>query len=219
MKYKCAIFDLDGTLLDSLQGILDALNQAFEQCGLNIIKGYDKAKDFIGGGATVFAERAMKGENISENQKDKILQQFMEKYGETQLVSAKAYPGISDFLKNLKKHGYLICIASNKPQKLLEPIVDYVFPDIEFDLALGHEKGAPVKPDPYIINKIFKKLNLSQKDCIYVGDSEYDIDTAINSGLDSIIVKYGYGFYEQDWIKKATYVVDKISELEKLLLE
>lgn len=217
MKYKCVIFDLDGTLIDSLQGILDACNETFKQLGYNIHNTIDEAKHFIGAGATEFARRALAGRKITLEEEQKAMDLFLENYGRTQVVSAKAFPGVVEFLQRLKAQGYKLCIASNKPQELLKPIVKQIFGDELFDIALGQLPNAPEKPDPFIINKIIGSLNINKSDCIYVGDSEYDVDTAINSNLDSIIVKYGYGFYDQPWIKKATHVVDSLNELEKLL--
>lgn len=217
MKYKCAIFDLDGTLIDSLQGILDACNDTFDALGINIHKDIEEAKYFIGAGATVFAKRAMEGNLISRDKEKEVMDLFLENYRRTQNTSAKPFPGIIDFLNKLKQSGYKLCIASNKPHKLLEPIVKQLFGDGLFDIALGQLPNAPEKPDPFIINKIVENLGIKKSDCIYIGDSEYDVETAINSNLDSIIVKYGYGFYDKPWIKKATYIVDSIQELEKLL--
>lgn len=217
MKFKCVIFDLDGTLIDSLQGILDACNDTFDQLGLNIHKGIEEAKYFIGAGATVFAKRAMEGKLIPPGKEQEIMDLFLKNYERTQVISAKPFPGIIDFLTKLKAKGYKLCIASNKPQKLLKPIVKQLFGDDLFDIAYGQFPNAPEKPDPYIVNKIIDTLNVNKADCVYVGDSEYDVETAINSGLESIIVKYGYGFYDKPWIKKATYTVDSVNELNELL--
>lgn len=217
MKYKCAIFDLDGTLIDSLQGILDACNITFKQLGINIHKDYEEAKYFIGAGATEFARRALKGQAITPELETRAMDLFLENYEKTQTVSAKPYPGIINMLKELKKRNYYICIASNKPHILLESIVGQLFQDVKFDVAFGQKVNAPEKPDPFIVFEILKELNVDPKDCIYIGDSQYDVETAHNAGLDSIIVKYGYGFYNEPWIKKATYTVDSVDELIKLL--
>lgn len=217
MKYKCVIFDLDGTLIDSLQGILDACNITFKKLGFNIHKNIDEAKYFIGAGATEFARRAISGHLIAPDKEKEIMTVFLENYEKTQTTSAKPFPGIVDLLKELKNKNCKICIASNKPQQLLIPIVKQLFGDDLFDIAMGQLPNAPEKPDPFIINTILKTLNLKCEDCIYVGDSKYDVETAINGKLDSIIVKYGYGFYDEPWIKKATYEVDSVAELRKLL--
>ena len=170
MKFKCVIFDLDGTLIDSLQGILDACNITFEQLGINIKKGYEESKDFIGAGATEFAKRALKGVKVSPELERKVMEVFLINYRKTQVTSAKPYPEITQMLLNLKKNGTYICIASNKPHMLLEEVVGHLFPDVKFDVALGQKPNTPEKPDPYIIYQILDKLHVDPEDCIYVGD-------------------------------------------------
>ena len=217
MKYKCAIFDLDGTLIDSLQGILDAVNLSFKQLGFNIERTYEESKYFIGAGAIQFARRAMEGQNIPVDKERELMDLFLQNYAKTQAVVTKPFKGVIDMLKELKKRNYLICIASNKPHMLLESVVKQLFPGIKFDVAIGQKPNTPEKPDPFMVFQIFKELNVEPNECIYVGDSQYDMETAKNAGIDSVIVRYGYGFYDKPWIKKATYVVDSVNELKKLL--
>lgn len=217
MKYKCLIFDLDGTLLDSLQGILDAVNLSFKQLGFNVHRTFEEGKYFIGSGALEFARRAMKGQNIPVEKEKDVMERFLINYDSIQKVATKPFVGISGMLKRLQEKGFLLTIASNKPQVLLEPIVKQLFPDIEFKMALGQRINKPEKPDPFIIFEIMNALKVEPSDCIYIGDSEYDYQTAHNAGIDSVICKYGFGFYDKDWIKKVTYTVDTVKELEVLL--
>lgn len=217
MKYKCAIFDLDGTLLDSLQGILDAVNLSFKELGYNVQRTYDEAKYFIGAGAIEFARRAMKGQPIPPEKERDVMERFLMNYDRIQKVETKPFKDTEKMLKSLQKAGYFLAIASNKPQILLDPVVKLLFPDIHFDVALGQRPNKPEKPDPFIIFEIMNKLHLKAEDCIYVGDSEYDYQTAHNAGIDCVICKYGYGFYDQPWIKKVAYQVDSVSDLIKLL--
>lgn len=218
MKYKCAIFDLDGTLIDSLQGILDAVNMSFKELGFNIERKYDEAKYFIGAGAIEFAKRAMKGQGIPIEKEKEIMETFLKNYAKTQSIVTKPFKGIPEMIKTLQHNGYLVCIVSNKPQMLLEPVVAQLFSDIKFDIAIGQRIGKPEKPDPFSIYEIFKELNVEPNDCVYIGDSEYDYLTAHNAGIDSIIVTYGFGFYDQPWFKKPTYTVNSVKELEEMLL-
>ena len=218
MKYKCLIFDLDGTLLDSLQGILDAANLSFEEMGYNVHRTFDEGKHFIGAGAIEFARRAMKGTNIPLEKETEIMERFLVNYRRIQSEATKPFKGIPELLEDLQKAGYYLAIASNKPQVLLEPIVAQLFPNIKFDVALGQRKNKPEKPDPFIIFEIMKACNVEPDDCLYIGDSEYDYKTAHNAGIDSVICKYGFGFYDQPWVKKPTYLVDSVDDLRKMLL-
>ena len=219
MKYKCLIFDLDGTLLDSLQGILDAANLSFEEMGYNVHRTFEEGKHFIGAGAIEFARRAMKGTNIPLEKETEIMERFLVNYRRIQSEATKPFKGIPELLEEIQKAGYYLAIASNKPQVLLEPIVAQLFPNIKFDVALGQRKNKPEKPDPFIIFEIMKACKVNVDDCLYVGDSEYDYKTAHNAGIDSVICKYGFGFYDQPWVKKPTYLVESVEELKELLLK
>ena len=218
MKYKAVIFDLDGTLLDTLKGITDAVNLTFEQLGYNVKHDYVTAKNFIGAGAMTFVRRAMAGLDITDEQGKEIGDRFIINYGILQGPATKPFEGIPELLKDLKKAGYIVCLASNKPQHLLEHVIDDKFPDIVFDMRLGQRHGIPEKPNPHCIYEIMERFNLEKKDCLYVGDSQYDYETAHNGNIDCCIVKYGYGFYDQEFVKKSTFAVDSVSDLRKLLL-
>ena len=219
MKYKCLIFDLDGTLIDSLQGILDAANLSFKELGYDVYRTYDEGKYFIGAGAIEFARRAMKGTNIPLEKEKEILERFLINYQRIQAEETKPFNGINEMLKELEHNGFYLCIASNKPQMLLEQVVKLLFPDVHFKMALGQRINKPEKPDPFIIFEIMKECKAEAKDCIYIGDSEYDYRTAHNAGIDCVICKYGFGFYDQPWIKKPTYLVNTVKELKNLLLK
>jgi phosphoglycolate phosphatase len=218
MKYKCLIFDLDGTLLDSLQGILDAVNLSFKQMGFNIHRTYEEGKYFIGSGAIVFAQRAMEGQNIPVEKEREVMERFLVNYQKIQSEETKPFKGIKEMLLAFQKAGYQLAIASNKPQMLLDPIVKQLFPEIHFAAALGQRINTPEKPDPFIIYEIMNKCKLDGKDCLYIGDSEYDYKTAHNAGIDCAICRYGYGFYDKEWAKKSTYLVDSVEQLKNLLI-
>ena len=215
MKYKCVIFDLDGTLLDSLQGILDAANQSFQELGYNVHRTLEEGKHFIGAGAIEFARRAMKGTPIPPEKEREMMEHFLVNYQRIQSEQTRPFKGINELLKKLEEKGFYLTIASNKPQILLDPIVKQVFPDIHFKVALGQRINKP----PFIIFEIMKECKVDADDCVYVGDSEYDYKTAHNAGIDSIICRYGFGFYDEPWIKKPTYLVDSVEELGELLMK
>jgi len=219
MKYKCLIFDLDGTLLDSLQGILDAANLSFKELGYDIHRSYEEGKYFIGAGAIEFARRAMKGSDIPLEKEQEVMERFLINYQRIQSEATKPFKGIFELLEDLQKEGYYLAIASNKPQILLDPIVSQLFPTIKFKAALGQRINTPEKPNPHIIFEIENICKVSQDECLYIGDSEYDYKTAHNAGIDCIICKYGFGFYDEPWVKKATYLVDTVDELRKLLIK
>lgn len=218
-KYKALIFDLDGTLIETLKGITDAVNLTFEQCGINIKRDYNEAKAFIGAGADEFLRRACKGMEIDEKLGRKLGEAFIKNYDAIQNEASTPFPGMNKLLINLKKNGYILTIASNKPHVLLQHIIKDKFPEVKFDAVLGQRDGIPHKPDPYVINEIRNMFALDKKDCLYIGDSEYDYLTAKNAEIDCLIVKYGYGFYDQDFVKKSRFAVDSVEDIAKILIK
>ena len=126
------MFDLDGTLVDSLQGILNAINQTFKEFGINAKRTYEEGKTFIGAGSPVFAKRAMKGLDLSFEEQEKVIERFLIHYKETQRTDAKLFEGIKELVIKLKEEGYKVAIATNKPQILLEPLIDSLFEELHF---------------------------------------------------------------------------------------
>lgn len=219
MKYKAVIFDMDGTLLDTLKGITDSVNLAFKQLGYNVQHNYETAKNFIGAGALEFVRRAMKGMELTDKEAQEIGERFLENYHELQGPLSKPFDGINELLIDLKKAGYYVCIASNKPQLLLDDVVNKKFPDFKFDIVLGQRNGIPEKPNPYVVNEIEQMFNITNKECLYIGDSEYDYLTAKNANIDCLIVKYGYGFYDQEFMNNITYSVNDVNGIRQILLK
>ena len=213
--YKCVMFDLDGTLVDSLQGILNALNKTFKDFGMDIVKTPEDGKHYIGAGSREFVRRALVDLNIDPETQEDFTKKFLAHYDETQKTDAALYDGIKELVVSLKKKGYKVAIATNKPHHLLLPLVKQLFGDIEFDALLGNKPERAPKPNPAIIYEIMEMFQLEKKDCLYVGDSEYDYLTAFNAGIDCLIVTYGYGFYSEDWGKEITNRVNSVSELAK----
>ena len=218
MKYKTIIFDLDGTLLDSIRGIVDAANTTFEELGYDLHHDYEIGKTFIGGGALKFIENASRDLKVTPEEYKKIQERFLYNYDKLQNITTKPYPGIEKLILDLQKAGYIVAVSSNKPHLFLEHVLDDKFTNIKFDLRLGQRDGIPMKPDPYCINEIIEHFGLDKKDCLYVGDSHFDFETAHNAHIDNVTVRYGYGDYSQDFVKKSTYVVDSVEELRKILL-
>lgn len=215
-KYKVLFFDTDGTLLDTLQDILEAVNFALRKLGYQKQYNYEEGKTLIGGGAYVLAKRAISFTKVSEEQYQEYEETFFRKYLELQDQSTKPYPGMIELLKKCQKK-YQLFVVSNKPQIILDDIIQKMFPKDTFIELGGHRPNNPEKPDPILINEFVKKYHLQKEECLMIGDSHTDIETAINAGVDSLLVTYGYGFYTDELKKKATYVANSIDELSRLL--
>ena len=215
-KYKALFFDTDGTLLDTLQDILDAVNYALKECGYSKQYAYEEGKKLIGGGAFKLAERAISFTSITKEKYEQFQKLFFEKYLELQDRTTKPFDGMVELLLSLKEK-YQLFIISNKPQFLLEDIIKKTFPKNLFIEACGHKIENPEKPDPILVNYLVDKYHLKKEECLFIGDSITDIETAINGKVDSCLVTFGYGVNIETFKEKATLVADSVSDLANLL--
>jgi phosphoglycolate phosphatase len=184
------IFDLDGTLVDSLQGIAASLNHALDlsNCpphSLNAVRG------FIGNGSRILIQRAAPA-GSSEGLIDAIEQSFKKHYEATWPQGTFAYEGIADLLEKLQQQGYPLAVLSNKPHPFTAAIVAKIFPSICFSAVLGQRPGIPHKPDPTGALEISQTLGLIPADCVIIGDSTMDIETANHAGMKIIAVTWGF---------------------------
>jgi len=188
---KLIIFDLDGTLLDTLQDLGDSCNAILQRYGYPIhqLSAYKK---FVGNGVQKLIERALPEEARSENIITTLLTAFKAYYEQKPVSHTKPYAGIIPLLEELKSSGYLISIASNKYHEAVIPLIKQYFPTIAFDLVLGHRTGHPPKPDPDIVLETLRKLGIAKENCYYVGDSSIDMDTANNAAVTAIGVTWGF---------------------------
>lgn len=219
MKYKALIFDMDGTLLDTMSGIIKACNESFVDFGYDVKFTNQDGKYFIGAGAAEFAKRALARANIEGLDLLTFREVFLRNYSIYQKTGTKPFDGLSELLNKLKENGYKIGICSNKPQDLLDEVTAQMYPDVKFDSIVGQRPGVPCKPEPMMFDIVKKDLNLANEEILYIGDSEYDFNFAKNSKVDCCIVTYGYGQYEKEFMKHVNYQVSKVSELENLLLK
>ena len=209
---KFCIFDLDGTLIDTLEGIKEALNETLKELNIPINYSKDEVKTFIGGGVKRLFLLALK-----RPYKEEELKLMLENYHKYQFIS-KPFPNVMDTLEHLKNNGIKLFIFSNKPNQLLIELIDYVFPKDLFIEVKGSSDEFKNKPDPEYINYLINKYNLKINDGFYVGDSEYDYLTAINSSLKSIIYLHGYGDYEKIKHEKNIYkFINDFKELEDII--
>ncbi|MCS4228354.1 HAD family hydrolase [Sphingobacterium sp. BIGb0165] len=188
---KLIIFDLDGTLLDTLQDLGDSCNAILQQYGYPIhqLPAYKK---FVGNGVQKLIERALPEHARTTEIIATLLTAFKTYYEEQTISHTRAYTGIVSLLQTLKSSGYLISVASNKYHEAVIPLIEQYFPTISFDLILGHRTGHPAKPDPDIVLDTLWTLGIAKENCYYVGDSSVDMDTANNAGVTAIGVTWGF---------------------------
>lgn len=186
---KLAIFDLDGTLLNTITDLGKACNYALGQMGFatHPIQAYAY---MVGNGVRNLMKKAQ--QDADEETIDKLLEHFKSYYDIHCLDTTKPYPGISDLLENLKNRGVAVAVASNKYQEATEKIIKGCFPQVDFVAIEGQREGRNRKPDPSIIFSILEQYPVAKKDVIYIGDSGIDIECAKRACIESVGVSWGF---------------------------
>ncbi len=186
---KLVIFDLDGTLLNTIADLGDACNYALRTMGYSehALATYNY---MVGNGVRKLIERAEPDADAATL--DRLLELFREYYDEHSTDHTIPYPGIPELLTTLHENGVAIAVASNKYQAAVDKIVSHFFPDIPFAATMGQIEERPVKPDPSIVFAILNKYPTPKADVLYVGDSAVDIETARRACVDSVGVTWGF---------------------------
>ena len=209
------IFDLDGTLVDSLRGIATALNLALADHG-KPTHPEAAVRRFIGNGARELVTKAL-GSGATEAEIDTLEASFKTRYEESWTNGTDEYPGISDMLKRQSAAGHRLAVLSNKPHDFTVEIVRHLFPDIAFESVLGQRPGVPRKPDPAGALEIAAALGLTPAACVMIGDSTMDLETGARAGMHTIAVTWGYHDAGALVGARPDVLVDSIDELERML--
>ena len=216
MSYKAVLFDMDGTLLDTLEDLRDSTNHALAQMGYPL-RGIEEIRRFIGNGAEKQIRRAVP-EGTSEGKIMETLAAFRAYYQDHCQIKTKVYDGLLDVLSELKEKGVKMAVVSNKPDAAVKKLSREYFGD-RLDYAIGPSDGVRCKPYPDMAEEALKALGVEKKDAVFVGDSEVDVQTGLNAGLDVIAVSWGFRSREVVIEAGASKIADNASELEKLILE
>ena len=188
---KLAIFDLDGTLLNTIEDLGKAANYALAEKGYPI-HNMASYPFLVGNGVRNLLLKAVPEEAKNDTSINEILQIFKQFYNEHNCDASIPYEGITDLLHTLNDMGVKIAVASNKYQEATEKIVKRFFPDIDFVAINGQQEGIPVKPDPSIVFDILSKAQITKDETVFIGDSGVDIDTARRACIASIGVTWGF---------------------------
>lgn len=191
MKTRLIIFDMDGTLLDTLQDLADCTNYILDKNGYPT-HPLDAYRYFVGNGIRVLIERALPEQDRNEQRIEEVFQEFIPYYEKHKEDMTKPYDGIIPLLEELGKRGVLLSIASNKVQQAMDPLVAHYFPGIHFAAVLGNRNGIPPKPDPTIVEDILKITGVSKIETLYIGDTAVDMKTAAAAGIYKIGVLWGF---------------------------
>lgn len=189
MEKNAIIFDLDGTLLNTLDDLADSVNFVLEKHGFPLHSA-DKVRQMVGNGIALLIERAIP-EGRSNPLFDTCLAEFQTYYKAHMQEKTAPYPGITELLLALREQGYHIAVVSNKFDAAVKALCRDYFGDL-IDVAIGETATIARKPAPDTVFAAMRQLNVSPESCIYVGDSDVDIETAKNAGIPCISVTWGF---------------------------
>ncbi|MGI6002186.1 MAG: HAD family hydrolase [Lachnospiraceae bacterium] len=237
MKYKAAVFDMDGTVLDTAGDLCDSMNHVMGQLGLPAGFTIEDTHYLFGSGVTVAVSRALAmldgadyktlltvgteedevTRTLDPALREKVQNMFRSYYGQHCSIKTGPYPGIPALLMRLREHGVHTAVVSNKPDPAVQELVDIHFKGL-FDRALGESPAIRRKPAPDMTRKIVEELGIMPEEAVYIGDTEIDLQTAENSGTGCICVDWG--FRTKDFLTAlgAPAVVSSADELGDLIL-
>ena len=197
MGYKAAVFDMDGTILDTLDDLWAATNAALCWAGYPE-RTREEVRTFVGNGAWKLIRRAVPAETPDKEAR-RVLDWYRPYYEAHSQLRTAPYPGIAEALAALRRAGMQLAVVSNKPHTTTEKLAAYYFPDA-FDAVIGAKDGVAVKPAPDMLYEAMELLGVTAAEAVYVGDSEVDILTAKNAGLPCVSV--AWGFRDEEYLRK-----------------
>ncbi len=191
MSIRAFLFDLDGTLLNTLADIAESLNTALEDIGLqpHPVEAY---RNFVGDGAFELVRKAVPPAYQDDETVEQLLDSFRENYAENWSHQTSIYAGIKELLEELREQGIQTCVLSNKPDDFTRVMVEYFFGDHPFDYVMGHKADFPPKPDPESTLYMLEMMGIEREEAAYVGDMHIDMNTALNAGIMPIGVSWGF---------------------------
>ncbi len=215
MKYKLAIFDMDGTILDTLQDLTDSTNAVLSMNGFPA-RSIHQVRSFVGNGIRRLIELAVP-EGSSPETVEKVYKDFLPYYQQHCAVKTKPYEGIISLIKQLREEGCKTAVVSNKADAAVQELCHQYFEGL-FDYAVGERTGIAKKPAPDSVFEVLRQLGFKKEDGVYIGDSDVDLATAINAGMDCISVTWGFrdaGFLKE---QGAVTLAENPKDLKEMIL-
>ncbi|MCI1965288.1 MAG: HAD family hydrolase [Oscillospiraceae bacterium] len=210
--YRACIFDLDGTLANTLDSIAYFSNQALKECGYPVIAEQDYRK-IVGDGADMQIRRmlgvVLKGQPFTEQEAAQLKEVYSNLYAGNPVLRLHEYPGMRGTLAELKKAGVAAAVLSNKPDAWAKKIVEFLFPKDTFRFCFGQQSGIPRKPSPQGALLIAEKLGIPPKEILYVGDTNTDMKTGRSAGMDTAGVLWGFRGRKELKENGAVYLLEK----------
>lgn len=215
--YKLVIFDLDGTLLDTMEDLANGVNHALASCGVRTID-VEECRKLVGNGVRNLLRGALPLEVRTEEMLARMEESFFPYYTEHMSDFTKPYEGIPEALKRLSSEGIMLAVASNKFQKGTEELIERFFGDIPFVKVLGQREGYPIKPDAAVVYEAIEAASVTKEEVIYCGDSDVDMMTGNNAGVKTLGVTWGFRSKEQLLEHNPWKIIDSTSEIADSIL-
>lgn len=216
MKHKAVVFDLDGTLLDTLDDLADSLNRVLQAKGFPP-HPVDLYRYFVGDGAAMLVTRALPQEKRNTELVNDCLGAFRKDYGLNWKVKTKLYAGVPELLNTLTAKNIQMAIFTNKPQNFAELCIQEFLSGWNFAMVVGQKEGFPMKPDPAGAYDIAQTLNIPVQEFLYLGDSGVDMTTAINAGMFPVGASWGFRSEKELREHGALEVINQPTDLLKVL--
>lgn len=210
------IFDLDGTLLNTLEDLMDSVNYALKRQGFPL-RSLEEIRSFVGNGIRLLVERAVPQQVVGTESFEACFKDFNDYYKVHMEDKTAPYDGVCNMLANIKNEGFKTAIVTNKVDYAAQELCNRLFPEI--DLVIGSVDNRPNKPAPDGVFYAMEQLGSKAENTIFVGDADTDILTAKNAGLKSIGVLWGFRDREIIEAEGAEYIAETVNGLEKLLIE
>ena len=190
-NYKAVIFDLDGTLINSISDIAFCANSVLQKHGYAALPT-ERYKELVGDGISNLVRKIMPDREISPEQLSELIEEYRKLYSANWNKETCIYAGIPELLDKLISNGFKIAVLSNKRDDFTEKCVSWFFPNTPFGEVRGERAGTPIKPAPDAALEVANRLNVAPSECIFVGDSEIDIETAKRAGMKAVGVLWGF---------------------------
>jgi phosphoglycolate phosphatase len=216
MPFKAILFDLDGTLLDTLEDIGNAMNRVLQKYGFPVYD-IDAYRHLVGEGVTTLAARVLPEGKKSEDLIRTLVRAYREDYGNNWRVKTKPYDGITEMLDALTARGFKMAVLSNKPDEFTKLCVNAFLSKWTFDIVLGQRSSVPPKPDPAGAKEVAEGLKISPSQFLYLGDTAIDMKTAVSAGMFPVGVLWGFRAAEELCNGGAQALIKKPQDVLNLL--
>ena len=212
MPINAILFDLDGTLLDTLDDLAAAANRVLDQAGLPT-HAHSAYRQFIGDGSRMLVTRAIPEDHRTPERIEDLLTRFKDDYSRHWKTATCPYPGIQDLLNDLVDRGIPRAVVTNKPHAFAECCVHHFFPDTPFQMVWGQKSGVPLKPHPLPALETAKHLQVATGECLLLGDSGVDMETARSAGMLPVGAAWGFRSADELLQAGAAYIVQSPLEI------